>query len=227
MARQYTLAFPLSPDATLPNYVGEAGAKLAELQSWNLIYGVSGSGKSHLMQAICRDESLDDIGAGNALPGPSIYLAELSRLEPEVLKDLESFALICIDDVDQILGDKAWEEALFHLLNGCKDLNSKVLLGVSQPVALLPVQLADLKSRLSAAYAIETDTLADEQRIEVMQRRARHWGFDLPYEVGEFILRRSPRGMVALMDNLKRLELETLRAHRKVTIPFAKQTLQL
>lgn len=219
MARQYTLALPLSPDAVFANYVGEAASKLNDLQSWNLVYGPAGSGRSHLLQALCHSEP----GAETR----SIYLTELQRLDPEVIKDLEAFSLICLDDVDRVLGEPKWEEGLFHLLNGCKDRQSKVVLGVNQPVALLEVQLPDLKSRLNAAFAIEADALTDEQRISAMQLRANHWGFDLPYEVADFILKRSPRDMTALMDNLKRLELETLREHRKVTIPFAKQTLQL
>lgn len=218
MAKQYTLALPLSPDAIFANYVGEAAARLQELTDWNLVYGSKGSGRSHLLQALCHDTQDDS---------RRLYLGELHRLKPEVLQDLEQFSLICLDDVEQVLGQPAWEEALFHLLNGCKDLKVKIVIAVDQPVNLLPVKLADLKSRLNAALAVETDRLDDAQRIEVMQLRARHWGFDLPHEVGEFILKRSPRSMVALIDNLKRLELETLREQRKVTIPFAKQTLQL
>ncbi len=221
MARQYTLVFPVSPDATFGTYVGNAGSRLQELQAWNLVYGAEGTGKSHLLQALCNFEAPD-----SEKRGQSIYLAELSRLEPAVLKDLEAFSLICLDDVDQILGQSEWEEALFHLLNGCKDSGSQVVMSAGQAVTLLPVELPDLTSRLRAAASIQTDILDDTEKIQAMQKRAKHWGFDLPFEVGEFILRRSSRGMVALMDNLKRLELETLRAQRKVTIPFAKQTLQ-
>ena len=223
MVEQYTLALPLSPDATFDNYVGEAKDKLATLSEWNLVFGPAGSGRSHLLQALCHDDE-------NQKPPQErrkLYLAELHRLESAVLKDLEAFSLICLDDLDQVLGKPDWEEALFHLFNGCKDRGASLVVAVERPVPLLPIGLPDLKSRLSAAHVIETDMLSDERKITVMQLRARHWGFDLSGEVAEFILRRSPRGMTPLIDTLKRLELETLRAHRKVTIPFAKQTLQL
>jgi DnaA family protein len=223
---QYTLALPLSPDATFDNYVGMARRKLDDLSEWNLVFGASGSGRSHLLQALCHQEENHQEDRLEVGKDRRLYLGELGRLAPAVLKDLEAFTVICLDDVDQVFGQPDWEEALFHLLNACKDWGSKLVIAVDRPVALLPIELPDLKSRLSAAQAIETDTLSDESKIEVMRRRAKHWGFELPEEVAEFILRRSPRGTTALIDNLKRLELETLRAHRKVTIPFAKQTLQ-
>ena len=44
-----------------------------------------------------------------------------------------------------------------------------------------------------------------------MRRRAKHWGFELP-EGGRVYFASIARGTTALIDNLKRLELETLRA---------------
>lgn len=220
MAEQYTLALPLSPDATFANYIGEASEKLQHLESWNVVWGQPGSGRSHLLQALCRDEA-------ELIKPNYIYLAALKKLDPEVLRNLEMYAVVCLDDVDQVLGESAWEEALFHLLNSCKDHGTRVVLSVQEPIANQNIRLPDLKSRLNSALAIETDQPGDAGRIKVMRQRARHWGFELPEEVAEFILKRSPRDMTRLIDNLKRLEVETLRAKRKVTIPFAKQTLQL
>lgn len=225
MIEQYTLALPLSPDATFANYVGIAGTKLAHLQHWNVVWGKRGSGRSHLLQALCHDQA--GLPSQGGASSDRIYLGELARLDPQVLQNLETFSMVCLDDVNQVFGNAVWEEALFHLLNSCKDWRTTVVMSVDQPIAAQSIQLADLKSRLNSALAIETDTLDDQQRIEVLQRRAKHWGFHLPFEVGEFILKRSPRDMIKLVDNLKRLEIETLRAKRKVTIPFAKQTLQL
>lgn len=224
MSKQFTLDLPLSPDAEFSTYVGQAGARLQNLGYWNLVWGAPGSGRTHLLQAICRHEQ------ASTRPEPRsdrIYLSQLRQLAPEVLQNLESFSVVCIDDVDQILGDKNWEEALFHLLNGAKDRNKSIVMSVPKSVQSLSVTLPDLQSRIKAAASIQTDVLTDDQKVDVLQKRARHWGFELPREVGQFILSRSPRSMVSLIDNLKRLELETLRAQRKVTIPFAKQTLQL
>jgi len=215
VSKQFTLDFKLSPDAVFENYVGDAVAKIQQHSDWQFIWGRAGSGRTHLLQAACQ-----------ATPG-GIYLGQLERLSAEVLRDLERLPLVCLDDVDSILGEKDWEEGLFHLMNGIKDRGGRLLLAAEAPAIQHNIQLLDLQSRLKAATAIETDQLDDEQKILVLQRRAQHWGFDLSADVGRFIISRSPRDMVKLLDMLKRLEMETLRQQKRVTIPFVKHTLQL
>jgi DnaA family protein len=215
MSEQFTLDFKLSPDAVFDNYIGDAGARIDQNSPWQFIWGRAGSGRTHLLQAACH-----------ATVG-SIYLGQLERLSAEILRDLESLPLVCLDDVDSILGDKDWEEGLFHLMNGIKDRGGRLLMAAEAPANQQNIQLLDLRSRLKAATAIETDQLDDEQKILVLQRRAQHWGFDLTADVGRFIISRSSRDMVKLLDMLKRLEMETLRQQKLVTIPFVKHTLQL
>jgi DnaA-homolog protein len=89
------------------------------------------------------------------------------------------------------------------------------------------VQLPDLRSRLLAALVVETDTLNDQQKLQVMQQRANSRGFDLKDDVGQFIMSRSARDMGSLVNVLALLEVESLRQQKKVTIPFVKQTLRL
>ena len=74
---------------------------------------------------------------------------------------------------------------------------------------------------------IETDVLDDKEKVGMLMRRASNRGFTLNDEVARFILDRSPRDMHHLIELLGKLEMETLRQQRKLTIPFVKKTLQL
>jgi DnaA family protein len=215
MVRQFTLDFKLSPDAVFANYIGDAADKIRQISTWQYLWGRKGSGRSHLLQAACQ-----------ATPG-SIYLSELKRLSPEVVRDLETMPLVCLDNIDSILTDPDWQQALFHLMNGVKDRGGQLLMAAELPANQQNIKLKDLRSRLNAATPVETDRLSDSQKIQVLVQRAKHWGFDLSEDVGRFILSRSPRDMIMLVDMLKRLEMETLRQQKRVTIPFVKQTFNL
>ena len=57
--------------------------------------------------------------------------------------------------------------------------------------------------------------------------KAHSRGFYLGEDVGRFILSRASRDMPRLLDLLERIELETLRQGKRVTIPFVKQSLGL
>jgi len=87
--------------------------------------------------------------------------------------------------------------------------------------------LPDLHSRLLGAIAVETDALNDKQKLAVLQQRAKDRGFVLNNDVGQYIMSRAARDMSNLVKMLERLELESLRYQKKITIPFAKQILSL
>ena len=60
-----------------------------------------------------------------------------------------------------------------------------------------------------------------------MQLRAGLRGFELPEDVGRFLLKRLDREMRTLFDTLDRLDRASISAQRKLTIPFVKEALGL
>ena len=70
------------------------------------LWGAPATGKTHLLQAVCE-------AAGDR----SVYvpLSMLAAAGPEILDGLASRELICIDDSDCVMGQPAWEAALFDL----------------------------------------------------------------------------------------------------------------
>jgi len=213
--KQLTLDIKLRDDATFGNFVGTAGAVLADAGDWCYLWGTPGSGRSHLLQALCHQHP------------KSIYLNGLRRLSAEVLQGLEVMDVVCIDDVDEVMGDRDWEEGLFHLLNHVRDQGRRIVVSAPEPATRLAIELADLRSRLIAAESIRTDNLNDDEKLQVLMQRADNRGFRLGEEVGRFILSRASRDMRQLFDLLEKIELETLRQGKRVTIPFVKQTLSL
>jgi len=219
MNKQLTLNIRLRDDATFGNFVGSAAGRIRYGAGLVFVFGAEGTGKSHLLQALCR--SVNQAG------GTSIYLQNPGSHPPDILGSLDSFSLVCLDDIETSIGNEAWEIELFHLINSIVDGGSRLVISSNVPAASLQIQLPDLASRLRAAVAVETDSLTDTQKLEVLKIRANNRGFALNDEVARFILGRASRDMNHLVDLLSKLEAETLRLQKKLTIPFVKQTLQL
>lgn len=215
MTKQLILDIKLSDDATFQNYVGPAARLVLGADGWTYIWGPIGSGRSHLLQSCCHYYQ------------GSIYLSDLKRLSVSVLEGLEVMNVIAIDDVQDVLGDNRWEEALFHLMNAVKDRKNRLFVAGNARAASLSIRLPDLRSRLISANSIETCDLSDDEKIGVLMQRADNRGFRLGEDVGRFILSRSARNMHQLFELLHKLEMETLRQSKKVTIPFVKQILSL
>lgn len=229
---QLALGIHLPDDMAFDNYyVGKNEVALASIKKlcaqegvgWveSLIYlwGNAGVGCSHLLQAACLQLQLTGRQA--------IYLPlkEFICYSPEVLENLEHYDLVCLDDVQVIEGNRAWQEALFYLFNRLREADNCLLIAANKPPRELALDLQDLKSRFMLALVFQLHSLSDEDKLKALQLRASLRGMVLSDEVAHFILSRGERDMNALFVLLDQLDKASLMAKHKLTIPFVKQVL--
>nr|WP_322873912.1 MULTISPECIES: DnaA regulatory inactivator Hda [Marinobacter] len=220
-----TLGVRLRDDATFANYLGQRNALPArKLQALSedanlpviVVCGDSGTGKSHLLQAVCHHA--EDLG----LKALCLNLKELMPIGPRALQGMEAFARVCLDDIEAVLGDPHWEEALFHLFNRMLDNGHQLIIAAGSPPGQLKVDLKDLASRLQHGVVLQLGLPRDEDRLLILGTRAERRGLVLPDDVSRFILRRASRHTGELLSILERLDERSLREQRRLTIPFVK-----
>ncbi|HMA12425.1 MAG TPA: DnaA regulatory inactivator Hda [Steroidobacteraceae bacterium] len=220
--RQLTLGVRLTDRSVLGNFLaGDNSLALAAVSDMAaaggsggiLLHGVSGSGKSHLLQALC-----------SAVPGAALLpLETLAGLGPGVLEGAAALPLVAIDDIDRIAGDPAWEQALFRLYNERR--GGGLAVAAAAPATNLGLRLPDLVSRLAALPHYALRPLDEVQQRQALQLRARLRGFELPEETVVFLQRRFPRDMTRLAVLLDELDAASLAEQRRVTVPFIRQVL--
>ncbi len=230
--QQLALRMWLRESATFANYVagtsvGSNAQLVATLQQacgggaerFIYLWGGDGVGKSHLLQAACH--------AATAIGEGSVYLP-LSEpgLVPEMLEGLEQMAVVAVDNLDAIASQRDWETALFHLYNRIRDQGHGVLLvAANQPLAVQPLTLPDLHSRLAWGLVFQLQTLSDAEKLAALQQRAHQRGFELSEDVGRYLLRHYQRDMSALFELLELLDQRSLAQQRRLTIPFVKEVI--
>ena len=221
---QYPFAFSFRQQATFSTYVASQNNALvhAYLQSFAqatdrycLIWGASCTGKTHLLQALCQQ-------APQAVYLP---LKELAPYGPGLLTGLEPCPLLVLDDVEQILGNREWEEQLFRLFNALAQRNGQLCISSGLALNQIGFVLADLQSRLQLAVGFELSQPDDPSRAEILQLLAGQRGIELKADVADYLLLRSRRDMAAMCAILAKLDQLSLAELRKVTIPFIKDTL--
>jgi len=203
---------------------GEAVAALSELagdgsRSPLWIYGAQGSGKSHLLQAACAQ------AGARGLTAAWLPLGAVRAEGPGRLDGFAALDLVALDDVDAVAGDASWERALFTFYNELQERRGRLVLSALAPPAALPFRLPDLASRVGAAAVHRLAPLEEAEQAEALARRARHRGLELPEETLTFLTRRAPRDFAALCRLLDELDLESLAAQRRLTVPFVRDWL--
>ena len=185
-----------------------------------IIWGSKDTGKSHLLQATCYAAYNKGISAAY------MPLADLKRHGTAIFDGSSSYHMICIDDVDSVIGNDTWELALFNLINQSRESQQVLMFSSSENPRHLDCKLADLQSRLLWGASHQLKELNDDDKTSALKFRAAHRGIELDNAVIEYIYKRYPRDFTTLMDILDKLDIASLASQRKITIPLAKQALQ-
>jgi len=117
------------------------------------------------------------------------------------------------------------ELALFTLINELKEKGKSLIFSANSKLDQMGFELKDLVSRLSAFMHYYLEMPGDGHKTVFLQEDARRRGVQINNEVVNWILTHTPRDMANLIILMNRLDQESLRSQRKITIPFIKQVL--
>lgn len=219
--KQLPLGVRLRAGAVYESFaVGQNSEVLTALRSASTaplwLWGSRGSGKTHLLQAACA-------AAGDAA---AYFPLGSGALPPEALAGFERNRLLCVDDVDKVAGDAAWERALFRLFNEAGELRTRLIFAAAVAPRQPAWVLDDWRSRAAACIVYQLHELDDEGRIEALRLRAAQRGLQLPYETSDYLLKRMPRDLPSLFEVLDALDEASLIEQRRLTIPFIRDELE-
>ena len=174
------------------------------------VWGETGSGKSHLLQA-CVRAALDMQHSANYAQGSVPQSMDMAA------------TVVAVDDVESL--DDAAQIGLFDLYNQIRDSGGMLL--VSGKESPLHLKLRDdLRTRLGWGLVYQLHGLSDEEKAQALMQHAHERGFVLPTEVTQYLLHHGRRDLPSLMAVLDALDEHSLRLHRAPSVPLLKEILQ-
>lgn len=185
-----------------------------------LIWGNSGVGLSHLLQAVCHNFLAEGFLA-QYLP----LNALLNYDSDSICDGLESADLVCVDDIHLCQARTDWQLSLFHLFNALRDHGKCFVCASHVSPAVLPIELADLKSRLLSGTTFHVSGLDEDGLKRAFTSRAAERGLDINSDVINFIFLRSRRSTHDVFRLLDEIDEMSLIEKRKVTVPFVRELL--
>lgn len=177
------------------------------------IYGRSGLGKTHLLNAIANEIKANNPEArilftqGEAFTNEIIQGIRMGQSAMNTLHEkYRSVDVLLVDDVQFIAGKAATEEEFFHTFNSLTLAGNQIVLTSDRP----PKEISTLEERLRTRF--EMGLIADiqppdlETRIAIVRRKAQALGLKLSDEVVQFIADRIKNNVRQLEGAVKKVE---------------------
>lgn len=156
------------------------------------IYGDTGRGKTHLIQAIGNQFK-------KQYPGQKVFYLTSEKFVVDYTDSVQAgtanrfkdkyrhYDLLIMDDVQFLSKKERSEEELFHLFNTLHDTNKQIIFSSDRSPVAIPDIAERLKGRLASGMTIDISEPDSESRMAIVQKKAALHGIMLSNEVVEYI----------------------------------------
>lgn len=156
------------------------------------IYGDTGRGKTHLIQAIGNQFK-------KLYPTRKVYYLTSEKFGTDYTDSLQAgtanrfkekyrqFDLIIMDDVQFLSKKEKMQEELFHLFNAFHDNNKQVIFSSDRAPAAIPDIAERLRGRFASGMSVDIGEPDAESRMAIVRKKAAVHGVTLSDEVVEHI----------------------------------------
>lgn len=156
------------------------------------IYGDTGRGKTHLIQAIGNQFK-------KQYPGRKVFYLTSEKFVVDYTDSVQAgtanrfkdkyrqYDLLIMDDVQFLSKKEKTQEELFHLFNALYDTNKQIIFSSDRSPAAIPDIAERLKGRLSSGMTIDIGEPDPESRMAIVKKKAASHGIILSDEVVEYV----------------------------------------
>src|SRR3954467_2148237 len=197
------------------------------------IYGDTGLGKTHLMQAIAHEILERKPETRITFIGTEQFTNELieaiqNRTTADFRRRFRETDLLLVDDVHFLKGKEAMQEEFFHTFNALYEAGRQIVLTSDRPPSEIPGLEARLVSRFQWGMVADIEMPDLEHRIAILRQKAEldHLELTIPDEVIRFIAENVRSSIRALEGSIIKLLAYASLKHREITVEVARDALR-
>lgn len=195
------------------------------------IYGTTGVGKTHLVNAIGHAVFDRNPSAKIVYLSSEAFVNELisclrhQRMD-EFKKRFRKVDVLIVDDVQFLAGRERTQEEFFHTFNTLHEARKQIVLTSDK----FPKDIPDLEERLRNRFewglTVDIQAPDTETRLAIVQQKAEVEGFSLSSDVAAYIADEVVSNVRELEGALTRLGAHASLTHREITLDFAQDVLR-
>jgi chromosomal replication initiator protein len=197
------------------------------------IYGDTGLGKTHLMQAIAHEIVERKPETRITFIGTEQFTNELvaaiqNRTTADFRRRFRETDLLLVDDVHFLKGKEAMQEEFFHTFNALYEAGRQIVLTSDRPPSEIPGLEARLVSRFQWGMVADIELPDLEHRIAILRQKAHvdHLELTIPEDVIRFIAENVRSSVRELEGSIIKLLAYASLKHREITVDVARDALR-
>lgn len=197
------------------------------------LYGQTGLGKTHLMQAIAHEILSKTPHVRLCFIATEQFTNELvtaiqTRTTAGFRRRYREVDLLLVDDVHFLKRTEATQEEFFHTFNALYEAGRQIVLTSDRPPSEIPGLEARLVSRFQWGMVADIEPPDLEHRIAILQNKARldHLELTIPDDVIQFIAQHVWSSVRELEGSIIRLLAYASLKHQPISIELARQALR-
>ncbi|MFH4354029.1 MAG: chromosomal replication initiator protein DnaA [Neisseriaceae bacterium] len=195
------------------------------------VYGSTGLGKTHLVQAIANRVFLEGQSSRIRYIHAEKFINDFVKYVRK--SDIDGFKrayqeldLLILDDVQFIAGKEKTMEEFFYLFNQFIDRDKQIILTSDR----LPTEIKELDKRLISRFSwgltVQIEPPELEMRVAILHKKADLAGFRLPEDIAFFIAQNIKSNVRDLEGALNRVKAHSKFTHEPLSIELVKTALK-
>ena len=197
------------------------------------LYGDTGLGKTHLMQAVAHAVMERQPGTRITFIGTEQFTNEMigsirERTTQEFRRRYRETDLLLVDDVQFLKGKESTQEEFFHTFNALYEAGRQIILTSDRPPSEIPGLEARLVSRFQWGMVADIELPDLEHRIAILRNKAMidHLEMTIPEDVIRFIAEHVRSNVRELEGSIIKLLAYASLKHRDITVDVAREALR-
>ena len=175
---------------------------------WVNVYGVSGSGKTHLSKILEKNKK--------------ILIVESKIISSDIIDNLKDIDCLIIDNFVNDIDEKIF----YSLLNESKQLEKFILINSKKPIRDFTQKLSDLKSRLDSFLFIGIDLPTDDLLQVIITKSFSDKQVNLDPKITSFIIKNVDRSYDKMSKFLREIDEFSLSSGKSININLIKKCLK-
>src|SRR5688500_15914782 len=197
------------------------------------IYGDTGLGKTHLMQAVAheilrREPATRVLYIGTEQFTNEYVAAIQSRATQDFRRRYRETDLLLVDDVHFLKGKEATQEEFFHTFNALYEAGRQIIMTSDRAPSEIPGIESRLVSRFQWGMVADIELPDLEHRIAILQHKAHldHLEHTVPDAVIRFVAENVRSSVRELEGSVIKLLAYASLKHRDITVDLAREALR-